>query len=258
MWSKINIEPHRTYHWAIRKKELFLKKPGKEWMVSDQSQENFVSLPQYGEVKEPKEDSEWQTFIGDKRTDSVSVLPSLPDRPIVIMPTSNYKVLPNKSVLLYIPIPPWLQFYAGNNKKENLFYECHSEELSSTWFGEPDSGSLAYSFPFNLSQAMSPPAESGQSIICPIRLNNNSTEILDVQRLLLHCEYLNVYSEGKQLFANETKIKFKGEQNVSDVQYSNHAPSMLKNAVQIASARVTKSQSVITKSFHFIKSLTNY
>jgi len=167
--------------------------------------------------------------------------------------------LPGKNILVFIQIPLWIQFYAGTKKKENLIFECNSIELSSTWFGEPDSGTLAYSLRLKPDeQLFEKPKVFTNKIVCPIRLTNDSNAPLDVQRLLLHGEYLNIYGDGNQLYTNEVKIKFKGISEVSDVQYSNQSPSFSEHTGQISSARSAKANNVISKSFHYIKSLTNY
>lgn len=257
MWSRIETKPETTYFWKIGLKEIFLKKINKEWLFLVKDSQDLAKEIFHSELKDEIKDVEWLTFIGDNQN-SIQVLPVFPNRPIVVKPISPLKVLPNKSMKLFIQIPAWIQFYSNSYTKENLIFECNSEELSSTWFGEPDNGLLAYSKPLEISTALEEPKLTGHNIICPIRLSNDSKTILDIQRLLLHVEFLNIYNDDKNLWSNEVRIRFKGENEISDVQYVNEAPFSEKSIKPLVTSRSNKSQNVLTKSFHFIKSLTNY
>ena len=255
MWSKILIEQGSTYYWKLGFKEIYLQKRNKEWLFSLQDLQETAKDLICGEQASPPVNAEWLTFIGDTGNTVLS-LPAFPDRPIVVKPKTALKVLPEKEVLLFIEVPLYIQFYSETNKSENLIFECSSQELSSTWFGEFDDGTLAYSLPLDISTAFEKHKHAGHNIICPVRLINDSSMTLDVQRFLLNGEYLTIYKDKKELWSNEVKIKFKGESEFSDVQYVNQPPSFVKNAVQIANARSSKSTNVFSKSFHFIKSLT--
>ncbi len=255
MWSKILIEQGSTYYWKLGFKEIYLQKRNKEWLFSLQDLQETAKDLICGEQASPPVNAEWLTFIGDTGNTVLS-LPAFPDRPIVVKPKTALKVLPEKEVLLFIEVPLYIQFYSETNKSENLIFECSSQELSSTWFGEFDDGTLAYSLPLDISTAFEKHKHAGHNIICPVRLINDSSMTLDVQRFLLSGEYLTIYKDKKELWSNEVKIKFKGESEFSDVQYVNQPPSFIKNAVQIANARSSKSTNVFSKSFHFIKSLT--
>ena len=257
MWSKITIEKDKTYYWKIGCKEIFIKKNEKEWFVSQR--ENKDSDPKliYGEERNAGNDQQWQVIIGEKSNTLVPV-PTLPDRSVVVKTSHPFKVMPGKSAQLYIPVPLWIQYYATTRKAENLFFESPAQALSSTWVGESDGGTLAYSLNVDFFNSLQKPAETFHHIICPIKLTNDSPGVLDIQRLLLELEYLSVYADGDQLYANEIRMKFKGENMISDVQISAQPLASLGKPVQVSPPRNTKSQNVITKSFHFIKSLTNY
>jgi hypothetical protein len=255
MWSKISIEQENTYYWKLGLKEIYLQKRNQEWLFSLKDLPELAKDIICGEPTSPLNDAEWLTFIGDSGN-TLQPLPAFPDRPIVVKPKTALKVLPNKDVLLFIEIPLYIQFYSETGKNENLIFECCSQELSSTWFGELDDGTLAYSLPLEISTAFEKSKHASHTIICPVRLTNDSITTLDVQRFLLRGEYLTIYRHEKDLWSNEVKIKFKGESEFSDVQYVNQAPSFVKKPVQIATPRSSKSTNVFSKSFHFFKSLT--
>lgn len=258
MWSKKSIDKRNTYQWALGQKVVYLRKNEEQWRYTIDIGKSLVERIVMGEVCDtPDQEMQWQTAIGEK-SDVLQVLPALPDMPMVIKPKAKMTVLPGKSVMLYIPVPISLQFYAGSRKKEHLIFESATEELSQTWFGEFHNGLLAYSCELELADCLTVPQAKPHHIICPIKLVNDAHTILDVQRLLLHSEYLTVYGKDLELFANEVKIKFKGENEMSDVQYASQAPTCSVHKSQLNSPRNPKMSSVISKSFHFIKSLSSY
>jgi hypothetical protein len=256
MWTKYSIKEGTLYTWKGGTKEVLLKKREKEWLFHVKDDLELQNEILFEEGLSQGSDLEWSIFIGDKKSD-LHLSPALPDRPIVVKPSTAVKILPGKEVLIFVQVPLYLQFYNEVVKKENLIFESPTQELSSTWFGEPDAGSLAFSLNLDFAEILKKPVKVSPTIICPIHLVNESEDALDVQRLLLQVEYLHVYANKNELWANEVKIRFKGENEVSDVQYINKAPNFGENLRQISAPR-SKTISVISKSFHFIKSLTNY
>lgn len=226
------------------------------WLYSVQGLEFAVLEMSFAPSDESDSELEWASFIS--KSNHIHCLPALPDRPIVLKPTASLKVLAEQSVELYICIPINLQFYAEAVNNEQLIFEVSSEDRSSTWFGEPDNGVLAYSLYVDLSATLETPQSTSHHIICPVKVTNDSSQPLEVQRLLLQVPYLKIFESESTLWTNEIHIEFKGESEVSDVDYKKRPPSFVKNAKQIADARSSKSSNVISKSFHFFKSLTSY
>jgi len=257
MWTKYNLEKDKAYCWRIGLLEIYVRKIRKEWQIAHRKGESFYSLIEIAkEVPEP-EQVEWKSFITDKN-DSLHIVPALPDRPIVVKPGSKFRLLPGKHVQLFIYIPACIQFYSGTVQHSSLIYEIPMEELSSTWFGDPDNGILAYSIPGSFHQTLEKDLIHDHEIICPVRIYNTSPSYLDIQRLCIHSESLSIYNDSSQLITNEIKLSFKGESLISDIHYFHHAPSFAEKAKHLAYPRNPDRNNVFRKSFHFIKSLTEY
>lgn len=256
-WGKQHIEQHQLYFYRTGTLEVLLKKQDNEWCFAKKRHPSNVSESSHGLYKEKLgTDLEWTSIIGEKNM-NIDCKPALPELPVVLMPTSPFKVLSKTEVLIFIQVPYYIQFYSNVNKMQQLMYEASNIAYSATWFGDPDKGMLGYSLPVDISNSLVKPTHANSTIICPIRLVNVSKSILDIQRLLLHVNFLNVYQSNHQLWSNEVRIEFKGENEVSDVSYGKGKPSFLKNSTQLAEAREVK-PNFFTKSFYFIKSLNNY
>ncbi len=257
MWKKYTIEPNKIYYWKLGACEFWVKKQNKEWQIASKNfNEPLMETSIAKEVDEPN-DVEWKSFIADK-SNLLNIVPALPDRPVVVKPNNTFKLLPNMNVQLYVHIPVWIQLYSGSAKKENLVYEFSSYELSSTWFGYPDNGILSYSLTNSIDTSFDKSSLANFKTVCPIKITNDCQTALDFQRLSLLVEFLNIYSENNLLFTSETKVKFKGENVVSEINYGQSAPSFIENPKHLASPRNPEKNNVLKKSFHFIKSLTDY
>lgn len=257
MFTKISVESNKVYLWKVGQKEIFVRLNGKEWQYHIENLDRTSKPVILAENVEEAPISDWLTVIGDGKPELLTV-PSFPDRPIVIKQETSFKILPGKEVNIFAQIPVSLQFYAVSHKKEHLLFETPSRELSSTWFGESDSGTLAYSLRSTIAYSFERPNQVADYVICPVKLVNESSSPLVVQRLLLQCDYLTIYGNELDMYSNEITIKFKGVNEISDVLYANKPPIYVDQLNKITSARSVKSSGVISKSFSFIKSLTNY
>lgn len=258
MWKKYVIDENKVYFWKLGESEFWIKKKYKEWQIATKTnteQANEIVIA--AEVNAPVE-VDWKSFIADKNN-TLNIVPALPNLPVVVRPQNSFKLLPNMNVQLYVHIPVWIQLYAGTVKRENLIHEFPSQELSNTWFGDPDNGVLSYSL--NNLVHISIEKEillRNNEVLCPVRIANEASLPLDFQRLSLLSEFLNIYTKNNLLYASEIKVKFKGENIVSDINYLQNAPTFIENSKHLALPRNPEKSSVLKKSFHFIKSLTDY
>lgn len=257
IWTKYNLEREKVYCWKFGTLEFFIKKIGKEWQIAHKTSETPGKSDEFANVVPEPENVEWKSFIADKN-DSLLILPALPDRPVIIKPNNTFKLMPNKAVQLFINIPVWIQLYSGTAQKENLMLEIPLRELSSTWFGDPDNGTLSYSLPKGSYESLGSNNPNGYEIICPVKIINSAAGQLDFQRLCLHVEFLGIYFDQHFLYTNETRVRYKGESIISDIHYTHQPPSFVENAKHLSSPRNHEKSNVFMKSFHLIKSLTDY
>jgi hypothetical protein len=256
MWSKFKIIPEKVYYWRAGSKEILVCRETQEWNFAERSLEK-THLTKTGFLEAPfnVDSLEWHSVIGDNNA-YLHTIPAFPDRPIVIKATSPFKLLPKKETLLYIKVPFYIQFLSEPDDRNSLLFETSFQDYSSTWFGDPDKGEIAYSLPLNLSEAIRKPQGFEGVIVCPVKLINLAKTSLNIQRLLIRVNYLTIYQSEDQLWSNEVRIEFKGETETSNLSYAKDKPNFVSDAIQIASSRETK-PNMISKSFHFIKSLNN-
>jgi hypothetical protein len=256
MWKKHTIESNTVYKLTLGELRVLAKKQAKEWLLKSDL-DNESDECEFQKSEEQLVFADCKVFSADKSS-SLFILPALPDKPVVVKPEKEFKLLPKTSVQLLIGLPVWVQFYHSSVKKEHLILDTASKVLSKTWLGEPDSGMIAYSLKIKAGEVLSSGQTIENHIMCPVKISNNSNTVLDFQRFLLHTDQLTIYSVENKLYTNNVHVKFKGEGIVSDLNFSSHKPDALENAKKIAEPRNPEKRGALKRSFFFIKSLTQY
>jgi hypothetical protein len=246
IWQKIKFASGDKYELSIGDIRFTIIRHQREWQIG------WIKSPH---IVTSEAEFNWTYFISERS--EINIIPALPDRSLVLKPSHLVRVMPKTSIINYIRIPIWVQFYTGAVKPENMVFEFPVEELSSTWFGEPDNGELAYSLPHPIETAFTQPTLQHNYAICPLNISNESAEILDFQRLLVSIRYLSIYNEGDLLCTNETKVRYKGEQHSNEVTFVQGKPDLSKNLQHLSSPRDTATKSILKKSFSLIKNLSN-
>ena len=257
MWEEKSIEEAKVYYGKLGNTCFWISRNGKEWKIAPESIQELPDTIDITMVEDYPEGMKWNSYIANGHP-ILSFLPALPDRPVVIKPKNTFQLLPGMNTQLYFHIPVWIQFYSGSITKENLITELPSSQLSSTWFGDSDNGVLSYSLQSELNTQLKQTGQLHNETLCAVTIINNSSTILNIQRLLLNVEFLSIYCENDHLFTSEIKLSFKGENAISDVHYSPHAPSFLEGSRLLTTPRNPERKNVLRKSFHFVKSLTEY
>lgn len=256
MWKKHTIESDTNYILALGELKILVKKSGKEWLIKSDINTDY-SGNEFATTQENLPESDCKVIISDKNN-GLSILPALPDKPLVIRPEMELKLQPKSSIQLKLQIPVWVQLYHGSIKTENRIHEESTKALSKTWIGEPDNGLLAYALRINPLVQSDEATEGANYASCLMKISNESTSILDFQRLLLHVDQLTIYINQDKLYTNNVHVKFKGENAISDLHYSSNKPEFVENARKISDPRNSEMRSALRRSFYFIKSLTQY
>lgn len=199
----------------------------------------------------------WTRFVADD-TDSLSLVPDLPDRPLVVRPREPIKILTAEKALFFARIPPRVKLVAGKPPKQKTIVSFPSLVLSSTWFGEPTTGELCYSLMSTLVTKVETRDISKERIIIPLSVRNNSEETLDFQRICVHVEYLSLFSCDKGLWTNGIEVVFRGADLASQITPLPGKPKYDENAALISPPRVTPGADLLRKSFSVIKYYTGF
>jgi hypothetical protein len=252
----------KTYQFAVNQTRLFragyseivVKHIQNGWLVKSE----VVGLPSDGllveEVDGLVDDTDvLQFYTGN--SDRLVVMPALPNKAVVFRNNKNIKISAGESVRLFFRIPLTMQFYFQEVKDENRLIEIPLERLSDTWFGEMDNGEPAYSIGSNYDNLLADVRANAWEAIASVEIINNTSGVLDLQRLILRVEEFSLFRKGDQILTNHITIEFKGQDQAESVSLSTRDDTQGKHVVLLARSRLSDTKRLLRRSFFFIKNM---
>ena len=170
---------------------------------------------------------EWQRIGSVQDVPQLQLTPAYPDRALVVRPKVSYSVLPRERVQFYVSVSVWIRLTA---KEDLTLLNVPAYTLSNTWFGLPTDGELAYAMRTLARREGDHLDLHPLRVVCPVRIKNQSKEILKFERICIRPKFLSLYQdEHLGLWANESSMIVRTAQEASRVAYARKAPTNLKN-----------------------------
>lgn len=261
VWGKSELQESDWQGWRVGRLELQIKRDEQEWIVGSRMHSRDVleagaeDNPSLNINTGEDESIDWHRYlVGDERL--IHVIPALPNRPLVLKPAVRRRILPGRRAQFVFYIPVWLQLYVRDRDPKSFIAEFPTVTLSSTWFGDMQTGELCYSWETDLRQEQLSAQIPGENYsTCVLNVHNSSNTLLDFFRIAIHVEYLSLFSDGANLYTNEIYVNFSGLDQVSQVKYSSRGPKWIPGLQKVNEARETPSKNILKRSFYYIKQL---
>ncbi len=184
-WLGFELEAEGSHRWEMGEARV--------WLQAREG-ELAVAMLREGETG-TEEEVEWKRWTGIEKIGTVRMVPTFPDRPLVLRPTSNVMVSPNRTVAMFAALPMDVKMILEGDQELDLWTE-HTKVVSNTWFGDTATGELCYSVPWVEALTLADLPEHPNRIICPVSIRNTSRDVLTVQRFCLRVEHLRLYQGG--------------------------------------------------------------
>jgi len=188
------------------------------------------------------------------KSDSLIIAPGLPAKPLVFKGT-GLNVLPDQKITFFLKIPLAFQIYFSKIKPENFLKEITYKRLSDTWFGEPDSGEPAFALGSEYFLDIDEIKITDLEAICPVVVFNNSSTILNVERLIIRDENVTLYKNEDKIVTSVIHVEFKGNNVASEVDYLYSKEYNGEKQEILAKPRNTSGKNLLKLNFHFIKNI---
>ena len=193
-------------------------------------------------------------WVTSASPEKLSLLPVVPDRPVVVRPERPVHLLPGRKIKFFLTVPAWIRVSASSGKPSQLA-EFPTEVLSNTWFGDPAGGELCYSLTTLGRRELSEvPAES-HMLTCPVVARNASSESLLFERICVRMPHLRTYQGTTRLWTNELKVTFKGMEAGSTVEYSTDPPRVEPVVSRLGEERSRQARGQSLRSFTFLSTI---
>src|SRR4030042_1692596 len=198
---------------------------------------------------------DWKRWVVGKNCNQISILPVMPDRPVVVRPDVAVKIPKDQEALFFFSIPAWARITVEKSAKIIL---CEEPWVirSNIWFGDLMSGELCYSLRSRARRKIADIEIKPHRVTCPVRILNTTESQFDVERFCVHVEYLNIYKGPPRLWTNEVLISYQGEEAVSKVDYAQKPPEYRSEEGIIGEARTLLKKTLLKKSLSTFRLLT--
>lgn len=178
----------------------------------------------------PEGEGDWRRAGAWEDLGAMELRPAFPDRPVVVRPEFTYSLLPGERIQFYVGVPIVVTLRRGS---EPAFFQEQVSPLSNTWFGTPTEGELCYALRTQARRKGETLDFGDWRVVCPVRVRNQSKEILTLQRLCLRLQYLSIFHHAARgLWSNESSVVFRGGDSWSRVAYARKAPAELEEATR--------------------------
>lgn len=198
----------------------------------------------------PPEDLEWARWAPKEPDNTIKMMPVFPDLPLVVNSEYPLRVNPGGSIQIFTRIPVWIRISIG--KKDTVLTELPTATLSRTWFGTPMEGELCYWATTKARRSLSNVERKPYLVSCPIQITNKTDEDLDFEKFCFRVERLKLFLYKEELWSDETRIVYQGEEQHSDISMSGRLPKGMDDARLISPPRKPEQRSLATRTFRKI------
>lgn len=202
----------------------------------------------------PAPGEEWVRWPVSGQATGVTVSPAFCERPVVVEPEQSFRLLPRTRARIFVRVPLWARVTVGS-AEGTVLTEVPTLLLSDTWWGGFTEGELCYWLPTSARRRVEPGAFAPHLATCPLELANRSDEELQVERIALRTAHLSVYRQDGRFWADETRVRYRGPDEESEIEMSGGPPPEEPGAIRVTPPRRPIPRGFRARSFARLKAL---
>lgn len=184
----------------------------------------------------PPDDRDWVRWPVGEGVGRLVLSPALPPRTVVVEPELSFRLPPGGRARIFVRVPLWARVRVAGPGGATLT-EVPSVVLSDTWWGGFTEGELCYWLPTSARRRVSPEVFTPNVAVCPLQLSNRSGGELAVERIALRVAHLSLFSDEGRLWADETRVRYRGVEEGSEIDFAGGRPEEAPGAVPVAPPR---------------------
>lgn len=251
-WKEYEISEDEVLIFDFRTIRIWCTKNKSELLVSHKTVEsdNEIGTPD----QEIPEDLDWNRFAVEKEKIEIHVLPIFPDRSVVVKPKLFFRLAKGSNAKIFIRVPIWIRIELVSKKPETIV-ELPTVTLSNTWFGSFLEGELCYWISSGARRTIETDPTRPYLAICPVQIIDATDEELIIEKLCLRVQNLSLFSDGQQLWTDQTKVFYKGKVTISQIEVARVAPKESPKAKLVSKPRKDLKKGITAMTFSTIKEL---
>ena len=248
IWGPVDMREDQTKHWHIGHRRIWLRKEAARWLFATDLK-GATGVEVFASGARKSVDLPWQTVVGIEGRDPL-LLPALPDQPVLLKSPNPVQVLPGAALSLLVAIPVWVTLEAGV-----VLFDMDTNPISRTWFGDTQAGETAYALEI-ADWMFGEVGEMGAGHIhVPLKIRNESQNLLSFQRLLVRVVHLSLFGKGEQLFTNDVVVTFRSVTQYSHIGFASASSLDPGGSRLLKEPRQRVSDNLIRRSFLFFRGL---
>lgn len=187
-----------------------------------------------GEAGSPEDWIRWPVREDDQE---MELAPTLPPRPLVAEPEFPFRLLPRARARIFVRVPLWVRVSVPLEGERRQLTEVPTVTLSDTWWGTPTEGELCWWLSTTARREVTPEVFEPNVAVCPLALVNRSDDELPVEKIAVRVAHLTLFSDEGRLWADGTRVRYRGAEEGSDLEFSGRPPEEASGAVRVADPR---------------------
>jgi hypothetical protein len=238
--------------WKIGPFVLQVQRREQEWLVKHLTQDSADTQEETWSLeKNPApndEGAEIKRYVFNHTEESLSVVPRLADRAVVVKTAMPLHIIAKQQIDMYVSTPLWFSLRVHSSHIE--IEEQPIIRPSDTWFGSSTmKGELCYASTTRGHLYLDELPRRPHRAITPIKINNQTNKPLFLTQLSLPTPYLSLFDTVDGGLWTETVTLLNDGNDLVKVSFSERPPQQHQHAQKIVKARQEKEKSILTHTF---------
>lgn len=241
-WRSYEVSLEEPLRWQIGPLDLKVERGPQEWLLgwsrSDPGAEPAGPPGLVSESGPPLEEYDELARLAFRETSgSIRLRPLLADRPVVSSPRLPLQVPPREEARLYIGSPLWVAVELEGS--ETRLIDVPLRRPSDTWFGPSTrEGEVCFATTTKAILNLDRLPESWEHATTPVRISNESDELLLLERLRVPVPSLSLFAtEAGRLWTEGVWLRSSDSTEMASIEIEPGAPPEVSEAADLGGPR---------------------
>ncbi|MFC4655283.1 MULTISPECIES: DUF432 domain-containing protein [Rheinheimera] len=213
------------------------RKTGEWWLHTEQLTEPEQNMAHASYLPEWPLHKVFSRYVFTHEPLQFCLTPLLQDRPVVVKTRQPVYLPVGEEVTFYISSPVVIRLEL--KQPDILLQELPTQRLSDTWFGpNTQAGELCYADKTQARHSKEELPARAHRAITPIRVKNNSSQMMSIEKLSLPLPFLSLYGlPDGSLWTDLVQIDHQNDAELSRLNIHKQMPPGHANAIRLSRPR---------------------